>query len=131
MRARDWILFRRAKVLFKSDAEDHLMAQPSVGLVNLLDLLTALKSLRVPQQSLCSEIGLSASALRTMTTLRDPAARVPAAIMLNLLAAAERYTRDPLIGIHLGEHAEPRGPLSYLTMSSPRLGDALRAGSRF
>jgi hypothetical protein len=97
----------------------------------MLDLLAALKSLGVPLRVQCREIGLSPSALRAMTALRDPAARVPAAMMANLLAAAERYTGDPLVGVHAGERAEPRGPLAYLIMSTPHLGDgrAHRAGS--
>jgi AraC-like DNA-binding protein len=96
----------------------------------MLDLLAALKSLGVPLRALCREIGLSPSAPRTMALLRDPAARIPAVVMANLLAAAERYTGDPLIGVHVGERAEPRGPLAYLVMSSPHLGDARRAASR-
>ena len=104
--------------------------QPSIGLVNLLDLLAALKSLGVPLRVQYREIGLSPPALHAMTALRDPAARVPAAMMVNLLAAAERYTGDPLVGVHAGERAEPRGPLAYLIMSSPQLGRALREASR-
>jgi AraC-like DNA-binding protein len=102
----------------------------SIGLVNMLDLLAALKFLGVPQRALYREIGLSTSAQRAMALLHDPAARIPAAVMVNLLGAAERYTGDPLVGVHAGERAEPRGPLAYLVMSSPYLGDALRRGSR-
>jgi AraC-like DNA-binding protein len=96
----------------------------------MLDLLAALKSLGVPQRALYREIGPAASALRAMTLLRDPAARVPADVMVNLLAVAERYTGDPLVGVHAGARAEPRGPLAYLIMSSPHLGEGLRKASR-
>ena len=106
------------------------MGQPSIGLVNMLDLLAALKSLGVPQRALYREIGPAASALRAMTLLRDPAARIPADVMVNLLAAAERYTGDPLVGVHAGARAEPRGPLAYLIMASPHLDDGLRRASR-
>jgi hypothetical protein len=69
--------------------------------VNLLDLLAALKSLGVPQRALYREIGPAASALRAMTLLRDPAARIPADLMVNLLAAAERYIcREERIAWH-------------------------------
>jgi hypothetical protein len=78
----------------------------------VLDLLAALKSLGLPLRALCREIGLPGSALRSMTVQRDPAARIPAAIMANLLAAAERRTGGPLIGVHVGERAEPRGALA-------------------
>jgi hypothetical protein len=44
----------------------------------MFDLLAALKSLGVPQRALYREIG---PALRAMTLLRGPAARIPAEVM--------------------------------------------------
>ena len=96
----------------------------------MLDLLAALK---VPGSAAAGALPRDRLAWFSAAQhdgLRDPAARIPAVVMTNLLAAAERRTGDPLIGVHVGECAEPRGALAYLVLSSPHLGDALRTASR-
>jgi len=46
--------------------------------------------------------------------LPDVAARVPSARLLPIFDAAERASRDPLVGLHSGARVETRGPLFYL-----------------
>src|SRR5262249_23108911 len=48
-----------------------------------------------------------------------------------LLALAEQRSRDPWVGLHAGERAEPRGPVFYLMLSSSRLGEGLQRAERF
>jgi AraC-like DNA-binding protein len=47
-----------------------------------------------------------------------------------VFAEAERLTGDSLIGLHAGEHAEPRGPLAYLLLATPKLEDGARQMER-
>lgn len=51
--------------------------------------------------------------------------------MLALLDAAERRAQDPCVGLHAGEHAEPRGPVAYLLISCAGLEQGLRQAARF
>lgn len=99
--------------------------ESTVGGVQVADLLTALAGLGVASTALYRAGGLKPS------TLRDPSARIPAGVVVALLAEAQRRTRDPLIGLRAGARAEPRGPLAYLLMSSPRLADGIRHTARF
>lgn len=99
--------------------------ESTVGGVQVADLLTALAGLGVATTSLYRAGGLKPS------TLRDPAARIPAGVVVAVLAEAQRQTRDPLIGMRAGARAEPRGPLAYLLLSSPRLADGIRHTARF
>src|SRR5262249_44101872 len=75
--------------------------------------------------TLCRAAGLASA------TLGDFTARVPAEAVIELFDEAERRTGDALIGLHAGEHAEPRGPLAYLVMSHPSLQEGLRPVERF
>lgn len=102
-----------------------MVPRSTVGALQVADLLTALRVLGLDTTDLCRRIGLRAS------LLQDPAASVPARVVVDLLATAERRSGDPLVGLHTGEHTRPRGPLSYLLMSSPLLGDGLRQVTRF
>ena len=101
-----------------------MIPRSTVGALQVVDLLTALRVLGLDTTDLCRRVGLRAS------LLQDPAASVPARVVVDLLAAAERRSCDPLVGLHTGEHTRPRGPLSYLLTSSPLLGDGLRQVSR-
>jgi AraC-like DNA-binding protein len=96
----------------------------TVGVVQVLDLLAALSAMGLDGGPLCRAAGLSSS------VLRDPAARVPATAVVRLLAEAERRTGDALIGLHAGEHADPRGPLAYLLLATPRLEEGVRQMER-
>jgi AraC-like DNA-binding protein len=99
--------------------------ESTVGGLQVADLVTALVGLGVASTSLYRAAGLKPS------TLRDPSARIPAGVVVALLEEAQRRTRDPLIGLRAGACAEPRGPLAYLLMSSPRLADGVRHFARF
>ncbi len=66
-----------------------------------------------------------------MTSLEDPNARASIGLVTRLLALAEKHARDPWVGLHAGEHAEPRGPLFYMMLSSPRVVEGLRRAQRF
>ncbi len=93
--------------------------------INVLDLLKALEGIRVQPAPLCRAVGLD------VTSLEDPYARVPTALVTRLLALAEQRARDPWVGLHAGEHAEPRGPLFYMMLSSPRVMEGVRRVQRF
>src|SRR5262249_18210665 len=47
------------------------------------------------------------------------------------LELAAHRARDPWVGLHAGEYAEPRGPLFYMILSSPRVQQGLRKAQRF
>ena len=47
-------------------------------------------------------------------------------MVTRLLALAEQRTLDPWIGLHAGEQAEPRGPIFYMLLSSPRVMEGFR-----
>jgi AraC-like DNA-binding protein len=93
--------------------------------VSVLDLLKALERVRVQPAPLCRAVGLD------VASLEDPNARVPTGLVTRLLALAEHRARDPWIGLHAGERAEPRGPLFYLILSSPRVVEGVRRAQRF
>ena len=93
--------------------------------VNVLDLVKALERIRVSPAPLCRAVGLN------VASLEDPNARVPTELVTRLLALAEQRARDPWIGLHAGEHSDPRGPLFYMMLSSPRVVDGLRRAQRF
>jgi AraC-like DNA-binding protein len=89
------------------------------------DLLAAFGRLRLAPTTLCRAAGLEPSALK------EPAARLPAHIVMNLFGEAERRARDPFVGLHAAQRAEPRGTLSYLLMSSANLDEGLHYTVRF
>jgi AraC-like DNA-binding protein len=93
--------------------------------VVVLDLLKALQRVRVQPAPLCRAVGLDVS------SLDDPNARVSTALVTRILALAEQRSLDPWIGLHAGEHAEPRGPLFYMLLSSPRVMEGLRRAQHF
>jgi AraC-like DNA-binding protein len=97
----------------------------TVGGVTVLDLVRALRQAGVQPTPLCRMVGLDVS------SLEDPDARVATRTVTRLLALAEQRSRDPWIGLHVGERAEPRGPLLYLMLSSPRLVEGLERAGRF
>jgi AraC-like DNA-binding protein len=96
------------------------MAGPAI-----LDLLKAVQRLRVQPAPLCRAVGLD------LASLEDAGARVSTQLVTRLLALAEQRALDPWIGLHAGEHSEPRGPMFYLMLSSPRVMEGLRHAQRF
>lgn len=105
--------------------------EATIGGQSVLDLLEALRRFGVAPESLHAAMSVNPAALCGSTLEQNATVRVPASTVVKLFAAAERHTGDRLVGLHIGEDAEPRGPLSYLTMSSPRLSDGLRYARRF
>lgn len=97
----------------------------TVGGIQVLDVLDALGRIGVDRNRVCARAGVDLDALAR------PEVRVPTATVTTLFIEAERMTGDPFVGLHAGEHADPRGPLIYLVMSSRRLEDGLRAVARF
>ena len=80
--------------------------ESTVGALQIADLLTALGDLGLEPASLCRAAGLEPSALN------DPAARVSARVVVGLFSEAERRCGDRFVGLHAGQHAEPRGALA-------------------
>jgi len=101
------------------------MADRTVGVLQLLDLLKALRSLGADPERLCRAARLAPDALR------DLGGHVPESAVDKILADAARHLRDPLVGLHAGEKAYLRGPLTYLLLSGMRLEWAIRRCIRF
>lgn len=95
------------------------MGESTLGGVQVLDLLEALRVLGADPAELCHRAGVSQAGLQ------DPTVRVPSTRFVALFDAAERRLRDPVVGLHAGASVEPRGLLSYLLMASGRLGDGI------
>jgi hypothetical protein len=91
----------------------------------VLDLLKAVQRVRVQPAPLCRAVGLD------VTSLEDSGARVSTRLVTRLLALAEQRARDPWIGLHAGEHSEPRGPMFYMMLSSPRVMEGLHRAQPF
>src|SRR5215470_16347793 len=102
-----------------------MTAAATVGGRQVLDGLEALRATGADVEALCRTIGLDVAAIGDDTT------RVPGSQLAALFAEAERQTGDPLVGLHAGEHAEPRGALAYFLLSSPRLDEGIRQAMRF
>lgn len=101
------------------------MADRTVGVLQLLDLLKALRALDADTDRLCRAARVAPNALR------DLGARVPESVVDKVLAEAARRLRDPLIGLHAGEKAQPRGTLTYLLLTCASLEWAIRRCIRF
>src|SRR5215470_289239 len=99
--------------------------QATIAGVIVLELLKALQRVRVEPAPLCRAVGLD------VRSLDDPDARVATGLIIRLLTLAEHRARDPWVGLHAGEHTEPRGPLFYMLLSSPRVLEGLRQVQRF
>jgi len=96
----------------------------TVGGLQTLDLLAALAQLGLDRDQLCHAAGVDRQALET------PDSRIPTAQFVAILQEAERLRRDPFIGMHAGDHCEPRGPVAYLLMSHGHLADGLQSLAR-
>lgn len=101
------------------------MAERTVTVAVVLDLLRALRALGASPEELNRAVGLPA------TLLRDAAARVPSSAVERLLAFGEHRLGDPVIGLHAGETVTPRGAIAYLLLSCPRMDWAIRRWLRF
>jgi AraC-like DNA-binding protein len=97
----------------------------TIGGIAVLDLLKALDAVGARQSILRRALGID------LSSLEDADARVPTDAVVRMLALAANYAHDPWIGLHAGERAEPRGPLFYLILASPRLFEGLRRAERF
>lgn len=62
---------------------------------------------------------------------RDPKLRVDRHLFMELIAEAERVTKDPLIALRSAHETGGRGFLSLLIQAQPTVGEALRTASRF
>jgi AraC-like DNA-binding protein len=99
--------------------------QATIAGVVVLGLLKALEGARVEPAPLCRAVGLD------VASLEAPNARASTGLVTRLLALAEQRARDPWIGLHAGEHDEPRSPLYYMIQSSARVAEGLRRAQRF
>jgi AraC-like DNA-binding protein len=65
--------------------------------------------------------------------IEDPALRIPYADMMMLTEFAARATKDFAFGLHVGERVDQRsyGVVGHSVVTSPTLGDALRALERY
>ena len=101
------------------------MAERTVGVLPLLDMLEG-PTLARGRSKAAAPCG------------RPPAecvagfgARVRGSDIEDIMREAEHRLGDPLVGLHAGQRARPRGVLAYLVLSCPRLEWALRRCSRF
>ena len=101
------------------------MADRTLGVLQLLDLLKALRALGANTEGLCRAARVAPDALR------DLGGRVPESVVDKILTEAARRLRDPLVGLHAGEKTYLRGTLTYLLLSCVRLEWALRRCIRF
>jgi Arabinose-binding domain of AraC transcription regulator, N-term len=83
------------------------MADRTVGVLRLLDLLKALRALGADTDRLCRAARVAPNALR------DLGARVPESVVDEILTEAARRLRDPLVGPHAGERPTP-GELQHI-----------------
>jgi hypothetical protein len=95
--------------------------QATISGVVVLGLLKALARARVEPAPFCRALGLN------VTFLEAPNARVSTGQVTRHLALPEQRARDPWIGLHAGEHDEPRSSLYYMIQSSAR---AMDCGAR-
>jgi len=79
------------------------MADRTVGVLQLRDLLKAPRALGADTDRLCRAARVARNALR------DLGARVPESVVDEILAEAARRLRYPLVRLHAGEKAHPRG----------------------
>jgi AraC-like DNA-binding protein len=93
--------------------------------VVVLELLKALERVGIGPAPLCRAVGID------VASLEDPYARVPTGLVVRLFALAEQHRHDAWVGLHAGEHVEPRGPLFYMMLSSPRVLEGLRRAQGF
>lgn len=100
------------------------MPPPTLGGLQVLDLLAALRAVGLDVDAACRRLGLA----RFSPT---EGARVDSRTVAALFAEAESRFADPLVGLHAGDRCQPRGVLNYLVTSSPRLEDGLRQAARF
>src|SRR5262245_53552605 len=84
-------------------------------------LLSELASVGLDPRVVCAGAGVDPQAVEDD--------RVPLAldVLTRVLEHAEAAAADPLLGLHMAEHAKGRGLLSYLTRAQPTVGDGLRA----
>ena len=82
---------------------------------------------KVPTDPVLKQVGLS------RVQVSDPEGRIPFYKLADLLEVAARETRDPLLGLHLGQRLKPKdfGLLGYIALNSATLGDALRNVKRY
>jgi AraC-like DNA-binding protein len=99
--------------------------QATIAGIVVLGLLKALERTGLEPAPLCRAVELDAA------SLEDPNARVPTGRLVRLLALAEQRALDPWIGLHAGEHVEPRSPLFHMMQSSTRVAEALQRARRF
>lgn len=97
----------------------------AVAALQVGEILRALAAAGVDTDAACGMAGLAAE------DLHDPAACVPGLLLRRLFHAAARLAGDPLVGLHAGACADPRGPIAYLVMASPCLESGLRHFARF
>lgn len=98
----------------------------TVGAPQALDILRTLGVCGLDAEQLCREASLDARRLE-----RDPDARVAPRVVADVFAAAERLSRDSLIGLHAAMHVTPRGPLLFLMLAGANLEASLRAWERY
>ena len=98
---------------------------PTVGSIQVADLLVALEALGAGAASLRDRAGIERS------QVDEPSARIPVMNVVRLLDLAGEALGDPLVGVHAGLGLRPRGPLFYLLLAGPDARAALAAYARF
>lgn len=98
----------------------------TVGAPQTLDILRSLGCCGIDPEDLCR-----AAALDPQRVERNIDRRVAPRAVVDVFAAAERASGDPLIGLHAAQHSTPRGPLLFLMLAEANLEASLRAWERY
>lgn len=103
------------------------MAERTDAHIMLRLIYQAMLNARLPAEAVLARAGVA------LQRLDDSAARTPNAAQALFWHAAEEVSRDPHVGLHLGEHLPLyRGQvLEYLFTSSPTFGDGLKRAMAF
>jgi AraC-like DNA-binding protein len=88
-------------------------------------LLSELAQVGLDPRAVCAAAGVDPRALDESSV----ALRV--ADVARVLACAEATADDPLLGLHLGEHARGRGVLAYLARAQRTVGEGLQAFAQY
>lgn len=103
------------------------MAERTDAHIFLRLIYQAMLNAGMPAEAILAKAGVA------LTRLDDASTRTPNAAQTVFWQAAEEITRDPHVGLHLGEHVPLyRGQvLEYLFTSSPTFGEGLRRAMNF
>ena len=114
------------------------MAESPISATGIAPGDTVLAGLLLHILNSAAASGLSAEAMRSAAglspeLLADPTGRVPAAYLEKLVCASVELTHDPLLGLHMSEHANPSGfgVLGYIRQACATLLEVIDMTMRY